>query len=122
MTEAFDGLERTYYLHLPAGHKSSGKLPVVLALHGGGRGDGGSVGFSGKTEWQSYCGSQGWRQRIRAGRCFCAFIIIYVEYCRYEPGVCGGWSSVFCIIRNFTPGFRLFISERTVILTDHITD
>ncbi len=44
----FDGLERTCYLHLPTGHKSSGKLPVVLVLHGGGRGDGGSVGFFGK--------------------------------------------------------------------------
>lgn len=45
----FDGLERTYYLHLPTGHKSSGKLPVVLVLHGGGRGDGDDV-----ARWTGY--------------------------------------------------------------------
>lgn len=39
----FDGLERTYYLHLPPKYKSSTKLPVVFVLHGGGPADGDEV-------------------------------------------------------------------------------
>lgn len=35
-----DGLTRTYYLHLPAHAESSASLPVVVALHGGGKADG----------------------------------------------------------------------------------
>lgn len=35
-----DGVDRSYYLHLPPTHKSSPKLPLVLVLHGGGKGDG----------------------------------------------------------------------------------
>ena len=35
-----DGVERSYYLHLPPAYKSSLKLPLVLVLHGGGKGDG----------------------------------------------------------------------------------
>ena len=82
MTEAFDGLERTYYLHLPAGYKSSGKLPVVLVFHGGGRGDGGSVGFSGKNRvvkllWQSGLEAEdkGWPM----------FLCFYHNLCRILP-------------------------------------
>ena len=39
----FDGLERSYYLHLPSNFESAGKLPIVLILHGGGRDDGDDV-------------------------------------------------------------------------------
>ncbi|MCG8344351.1 MAG: esterase [Chlorobiales bacterium] len=38
------GIERTYYLHLPPVYgESARKLPVLLVLHGGGRGDGDEV-------------------------------------------------------------------------------
>ena len=43
------GLERSYYLHFPPAHESAGKLPVVLVLHGGGRGDGDDV-----ARWTGY--------------------------------------------------------------------
>ncbi len=36
-TITVDGRERHYYLHLPAGRESDEPLPLVLALHGGGR-------------------------------------------------------------------------------------
>lgn len=42
-TLSFDGLKRTYYLYLPLNYKSTTKLPVVIALHGGGKGDGDKV-------------------------------------------------------------------------------
>jgi polyhydroxybutyrate depolymerase len=35
-----DGVQRNYYSHFPSSHKSSPKTPLVLVLHGGGRGDG----------------------------------------------------------------------------------
>ena len=35
-----DGWQRSYYLHLPPAYASSQKLPLVLVLHGGGKGDG----------------------------------------------------------------------------------
>ena len=38
-----DGVERTYYLHLPPIYESAAMLPVVLILHGGGRADGDEV-------------------------------------------------------------------------------
>lgn len=34
-----DGLDRDYYIHLPPQYKSSERLPLVLVLHGGGKGD-----------------------------------------------------------------------------------
>lgn len=37
---AVDGVQRTYYIHFPSGNKSRSKLPLVLVLHGGGKGDG----------------------------------------------------------------------------------
>lgn len=37
---SYAGLQRTYYLHLPPNYQSATKLPLVLALHGGGRADG----------------------------------------------------------------------------------
>jgi len=36
----YNGLQRTYYLHLPPQHSPTVRLPLVLALHGGGRADG----------------------------------------------------------------------------------
>lgn len=36
----FDGMERSYYLHLPPDYQTARKFPVVLVLHGGGRADG----------------------------------------------------------------------------------
>jgi polyhydroxybutyrate depolymerase len=39
-TLQFDGMERSYYLHLPATGKSTARPPLVLVLHGGGKGDG----------------------------------------------------------------------------------
>lgn len=39
----YDGLQRTYYLHLPPHFPSAVKLPLVLVLHGGGRTDGDEV-------------------------------------------------------------------------------
>jgi polyhydroxybutyrate depolymerase len=38
-TIRFGGRERTFYLHLPPASESAARLPVVLALHGGGKGD-----------------------------------------------------------------------------------
>lgn len=35
-----DGLQRSYYVHFPSAHQSTAKLPLLLVLHGGGRGDG----------------------------------------------------------------------------------
>lgn len=35
-----DGVRRTYYIHFPPVHESSSQLPLVLVLHGGGKGDG----------------------------------------------------------------------------------
>ena len=35
-----DGMRRTYYIHFPPAHESSSQLPLVLVLHGGGKGDG----------------------------------------------------------------------------------
>jgi len=35
-----DGMQRTYYIHFPPAHKSSSQPPLVLVLHGGGKGDG----------------------------------------------------------------------------------
>lgn len=35
-----DGMERNYYIHFPPSYKSRIKLPLVLVLHGGGKGDG----------------------------------------------------------------------------------
>lgn len=32
----FDGLERTYLLHLPTGYTGEQELPIVIAMHGGG--------------------------------------------------------------------------------------
>lgn len=40
---SFDGLQRSYYLHLPTNFKSANKLPVLLILHGGGKADGDEV-------------------------------------------------------------------------------
>jgi polyhydroxybutyrate depolymerase len=42
-TLEFDGLERSYYLHLPTGRNAASRLPVVFVLHGGGRADGDEV-------------------------------------------------------------------------------
>ena len=39
-TIVIGGAERRYYLHLPPAYKSSARLPLVLVLHGGGKGDG----------------------------------------------------------------------------------
>jgi len=40
-TLRFDGIERSYYLHLPAAAgKPAARPPLVLVLHGGGKGDG----------------------------------------------------------------------------------
>ena len=36
-TLAIDGLERTYYLHLPTHYKKAKTLPLLLFLHGGGQ-------------------------------------------------------------------------------------
>ena len=35
-----DGRQRSYYLHLPPAYAPSSTLPLVLVLHGGGKGDG----------------------------------------------------------------------------------
>lgn len=35
----FDGIERTYSIHLPTGHHGDGRYPLLLGLYGGG-GDG----------------------------------------------------------------------------------
>lgn len=35
-----DGMQRTYYIHFPPAHESSSQIPLVLVLHGGGKGDG----------------------------------------------------------------------------------
>lgn len=35
-----DEVRRTYYIHFPPVHESSSQLPLVLLLHGGGKGDG----------------------------------------------------------------------------------
>ena len=42
-TMNFDGLERSYYLHLPPNYNAASRLPVVFVLHGGGRADGDEV-------------------------------------------------------------------------------
>ncbi|HYQ70581.1 MAG TPA: PHB depolymerase family esterase, partial [Gammaproteobacteria bacterium] len=42
-TLQFDGLERSYYLHVPSGDSGASRLPVVFVLHGGGRADGDEV-------------------------------------------------------------------------------
>jgi polyhydroxybutyrate depolymerase len=36
----FNGIERSYYLHLPPSHKTAVQLPAVLVFHGGGKADG----------------------------------------------------------------------------------
>jgi polyhydroxybutyrate depolymerase len=38
-----NGLERTYYLHLPTNFKNLSSLPLVMVLHGGGKGDGDDI-------------------------------------------------------------------------------
>lgn len=35
-----DGMKRSYYIHMPSAHRTHTKLPLVLVLHGGGKGDG----------------------------------------------------------------------------------
>jgi polyhydroxybutyrate depolymerase len=35
-----NGAQRSYYIHLPTNHGLNKKLPLVLVLHGGGKGDG----------------------------------------------------------------------------------
>jgi polyhydroxybutyrate depolymerase len=35
-----DGLERSFLVYVPPGYKGKEKLPLVIALHGGGKGDG----------------------------------------------------------------------------------
>lgn len=35
-----DGMRRTYYIHFPPAYESSSQLPLVLVLHGGGKGNG----------------------------------------------------------------------------------
>ncbi len=42
-TLQFDGLERSYYLHVPPGDNTASRVPVVFVLHGGGRADGDEV-------------------------------------------------------------------------------
>jgi polyhydroxybutyrate depolymerase len=37
---SFDGHKRSYYVHLPEAYRSKKSLPVVFALHGGGKADG----------------------------------------------------------------------------------
>lgn len=39
-TLSFQGRERSYYYHLPPAARGPAKLPLLLALHGGGRADG----------------------------------------------------------------------------------
>lgn len=39
-TLMFDGLTRSYYLHLPSQARGQARRPVVLVLHGGGKADG----------------------------------------------------------------------------------
>jgi polyhydroxybutyrate depolymerase len=38
-----NGIERTYYIHLPADISELDSLPLVMVLHGGGKGDGDNV-------------------------------------------------------------------------------
>jgi polyhydroxybutyrate depolymerase len=49
-----DGMERSYFVHFPPGYKGKEKLPLVIALHGGGKGDGEKVaknyGFNAKDQ------------------------------------------------------------------------
>ena len=42
-TTKYDGLERSYYLHLPPDYNAAPRLPVVFVLHGGGKADGDEV-------------------------------------------------------------------------------
>jgi len=39
-----NGKERTYFLHLPHAYRSEAKLPLVIVLHGGGKGNGHTPG------------------------------------------------------------------------------
>ena len=39
----YDEIERTFYLHLPNGFNELESLPVVMVLHGGGKGDGDDI-------------------------------------------------------------------------------
>lgn len=52
-----DGLTRTYYMHKPAHLKQGVKVPLLLALHGGGKDDG--KGYSMRTRYNALADRQG---------------------------------------------------------------
>ena len=56
-TLQFDGLERSYYLHLPPSYNATSRLPVIFVLHGGGRADGDEV--AGRTGYNNIADREG---------------------------------------------------------------
>ena len=52
------GIERTYYLHLPPNFDDLSSFPLVMVLHGGGKGDGDEVanhfGFNESADREGY--------------------------------------------------------------------
>ncbi len=56
---AFQGRQRTYYLHLPPGHRKDRAVPLIIALHGGG-GNGGNFNMLTNYQLSREADARGW--------------------------------------------------------------